>query len=148
MRYYAMAIMLTGCLLSGCATHNLEVYNKLDSSNKALTVPPGGGGLTGALKSALKKEGWDLAVYRGPRVTEGSIGDKTRLEEYGTFNTRYTLFVDYDQYDWRFPDFDPMYHYDISLVDNRTGEEVMTISGRGARTTIVKKFMETLRNGG
>lgn len=138
-------ILLFLCaLLSGCATHNIESYNQLDLSEKRITVPPGGGGLVGAIKSALKKEGWSLAVYRGPRVTEGSFGKDTRLEEYSTFNTRYTIFIAYDQYDVRFPDLEPMYRYDISFVDNDTGEEVMTMSGRDARPTIVKKFLEAL----
>jgi hypothetical protein len=138
-------LFLLLALLSGCSSHNIENFNNLDLSDKKMTVPQGGGGLVGAIKSALKNEGWDLAVYSGPKVTEGSLGERTRLKQYQTFNTRYTIFIDYEQFDWRFPDFEPMYHYDISLVDNRKGEEVMTMSGSAARSAIVKKFLEALK---
>lgn len=145
MKVYTITILIVVWLIAGCA-YNVQVYSKLDLSNKTMTIPAGGAGLIGALKSALTEEGWDLAVYRGPRITEGTLGEKTRLEEYGTFNTRYALFVDYKQYDVRFPDFEPMYTFDISIIDNNTGKEVLTMSGQGVRSTIVTKFLGALRS--
>jgi hypothetical protein len=40
--------------------------------------------------------------------------------------------------------FDPAYHYDLALVDNKTGSEVMTLSGHGCEGRIVDKFIEAL----
>ncbi|HKW91397.1 MAG TPA: hypothetical protein VJX92_05820, partial [Methylomirabilota bacterium] len=98
----------------------------------------------GAIKEALAHDGWKIRVYRGPEVTEGTLGEKTRLERGRTFTTRYALFLKWSQFDVCVPRFDPAYNYDISLVDNSTGSEVMTLSGRGCEHRIVDKFQEAL----
>ncbi len=131
--------------LSGCMAYNLRTYGAVDSSSKTVTVPPGGG-LTGAVKEALTRDGWKITVYRGPELTRGTIGDDTRLERGGTFSTRYTVFIRWQQVDTCVPRFDPAYTYDISLVDNQGGSEVFTLSGRGCENRIVDAFVEGLRS--
>lgn len=125
-------------------SYNVREYQSLDPSAKTITVPAGGGGLIGALKGELTKNGWKQAIYRGPRVTAGTTGKDTRLEEYDTFNTRYNLLVNYNQFDKCFPAFDPAYYYDISIIDNNNGQEVMTLSGRGCEHAIVGSFRDWL----
>jgi hypothetical protein len=135
-----VALVLGAVLLAGCST--LRVYDTVDLSNKTITVPPGGG-LTGAIKERLAKDGWKLVVYRGPEVTQGKFGDETRLERFNTFKTRYTLFIK-----WRQVDFcifgGGVYVYDMSLVDNETASEVLTLSGRGCEGIVADKFQEAL----
>ena len=135
MKIITTILLLLLICLCGCVT-NIETYGKLDLTDKRITVPSGGVRLIGEIKSALKKEGWELLVYRGPKVTEGSLGENLRLEEYDTYNTRYTIFIDCYHSSWV---------YDLSMVDNKTGAEVITMSGQDDPATVVKKFLKALK---
>lgn len=131
--------------LAGCATHNVQLYGVVDSSNKTVTVPPGSEGLKGKLKQALANDGWKLVVYRGPSVTEGEVGEKTKIEQYDTFKSRYRLVVSSYQYDLCL-NFTAAIRYDISFIDNTSGAEVFTINGRGCvESSAVEKFMNAVR---
>ena len=138
-------VALTAAMVSGCATYNLRTYSAVDPGSKTITVPPGGG-LTGALKDALARDGWKITVYRGPEIMRGTMGETTRLERGGTFTTRYTLFLRWHQRDVCVFGGDPSHSYDISLVDNQDGSEVLTLSGRGCEGRIVEAFVEGLRS--
>ena len=132
-------------LLVGCATHDVQLYTPIDTSNKTVTVPPGSGGLKGKLKQALANDGWNLVVYKGPSVTEGEIGEKTRIEQYDTFKSRYRLIASSYQFDLCINGFTPAITYDISFIDNKSGAEAFTINGRGCEPDVVEKFMHALR---
>jgi len=139
-----LLVVVVGCsFLAGCASVEVQKFAPIDQSNKTMTVPPGGGGLNGTIKKGLTASGWQLAVDRGPEVsqTQGST-----LRTFDTFNTRYRMKIYENHYDWQFPDFDPMYEHDISVIDNRTGMEALTVSGRHAGKTITKKLMQALQN--
>lgn len=88
-----MLVFGTVLFVTGCMQHNIKVYEKVDQTEKNVTVPAGAKGLKGELKKLLSDKGWKLFVYRGPFVTEGTVGAKTKLEKYNTFNTRYRLMV-------------------------------------------------------
>lgn len=139
----AAALSLLLCLLSsvlcGCFSHNVHVYGAIDPTNKTMTVPTGGY-LTGAIKHALASDGWMLTTSRGPDMTEGRMGSDTRLQQFQSFNTRYVLNI------WwhKMLDAYPRYNYNISVVDTRTGSEVLTMSGNGPESDIVKRFMASL----
>jgi len=137
-------LIILATLLVGCTAHNVQLYSKVDHSNKTVTVPPGSRGLKGKLKQALTQEGWKLAVDRGPSVTEGRLGRDTRIKQYSTFNTRYRLITLYRQYDYCF-DFTPAINYEISFIDNYSGSEVFTIDGSGCESAVVEKFKNTLK---
>jgi len=126
-------------------SYNLRTYNRVDTMSRTITVPPGGG-LTGAIKDALAKDGWKITVYRGPEVTRGTVGEQTRLERSNTFRSRYTAFLRWDHFDTCVPSFDGAYNYDLSVVDNEDGSEVMTLSGKGCERRIVEKFMDGLHS--
>jgi hypothetical protein len=113
-------------------------------TERTITVPPGGG-LTGEIKQALNRDGWRVVVRQGPEVTKGQLGENTRLERFKTVETRYVMFLRWSQFDVCVPRFVPAYNYDISVMDARTGSEVLTLSGRGCETKIVDKLMETLQ---
>ncbi len=135
---------LTVLFLIGCATHNVQLYGYIDKNNKTVTVPPGSDGLKGKLKQALSQDGWKLLVYRGPSVTEGEIGEKTKVQQYDTFNTKYRLVVSSYQYDGCL-NFTPAIRYDISFIDNVSGTEVFTINGDGCEPDVVEKFKNALK---
>lgn len=143
LRKIASVVLLA--LLAGCATHNVQLYGPIDTSNKTVTVPPGSEGLKGKLKQALANDGWKLIVYRGPSVTEGEIGEKTKIEHYDTFNSRYRLITSSYQFDLCINGLTPAIEYDISFIDNKSGAEVFTINGRGCEPDVVEKFMNALR---
>ena len=139
----SIALMCVLVLLGGCASHNIQLYGSVDQSNKTVTVPAGSKGLKGDLKKALSQKGWQLAVYRGPSVTEGEFGKNTKIEQYDTFNTKYRLIVSSRQYDLCL-NFTPAITYDISFIDNQSGAEIFTIDGRGCEPDVVKKFENAL----
>ena len=141
-RYMTLALM-SAVLLTAC-TSSLRTFEAVDSSNKTITVPPGGG-LTGAVKEALANDGWKIVVYRGPEVTQRGAGDPTRLERFKTFKTRYALFIQWRQVDIGCAFFGPGYSFDISMVDNDTSTEVLTLTGRGCEGGVVDKFRDALK---
>lgn len=140
-----LALLTAGLFLFGCASTDVHKYASVDQSEKTITVPPGSGGLLGPIKQELADQGWKAVVYRGPNVTEGSLGEKTRIESYSTFNSRYRLLLRDQRVDYCVPVGGPMYRFDISVIDNKSGSELLTMSGRGCETTIVDKFKDALK---
>jgi hypothetical protein len=133
-------------LVTGCQHIDIQKYHFIDQGDKTITVPHGGSGLTGKLKQALVRGGWRTSVFRGPKITEGRIGESTLLKTYNTSTTRYSLNMSWSQYDVRLRDFDQMYHFDISVLDNKTRTEVLTASGSHAGKVIASRFLEALEN--
>lgn len=127
--------------------HDLKMYGDIDASEKSVTVPLGAKGLKGELKSYLASEGWELAVYRGPSVMEGSLGEQTRIRSYDTFNTRYRLMVASSQYDTCF-NLSPAINYEVAFIDNKSGAEVFTINGRGCESGVLQIFKDALNGAG
>ncbi|EKT4541548.1 hypothetical protein QEM15_003757 [Pseudomonas putida] len=140
----SIAVVCGAILLSGCTTQNVNSFGSIDQSQKTITVPAGAAGLTGGLKSALQANGWKMTVYRGASVTEGELGESTKLRQYDTFNTRYTLRVRYNQFDTCLKDFKGYSSYDISMIDNTSGTEVFTIDGEDCDTDTIKKFRQLI----
>ncbi len=133
-------------LLFGCGFHNVQIYGSIDNNNKTVTVPAGSDGLKGKLKQALSQDGWKLFVYRGPSVTEGEIGETTKVQQYETFNTKYRLVVSWYEFGLCFlSSSGPPIHYDISFIDNDSGREVFTINGENCESDVVKKFKDVLK---
>ncbi|MDY0882329.1 hypothetical protein ACFPL7_22330 [Dongia soli] len=130
-------------LLSGCVSANMHTYGTPDRSERSVTVPPGGG-LTAEIKEVFKRNGWTMVVDRGPQVTSGSLGSDTHLEKYDTFNTRYRLMLDYSQFDICLGHMDGAYNYNMSFVDNKTGEELMAMGGRACQSQILDKLQQFL----
>jgi hypothetical protein len=136
------------CFLNACMSADMRQYGTLDPSQKSITVPPGGG-LIADIKDVLKRNGWTLVVDRGPHVVEGTTGKNLHLEEFDTLKTRYRLIIKYNQFDTCMfllsrGQLDPAYNYDMSMIDNKTGEEIMVMSGRACQTQIVERIQEFL----
>ena len=141
----SLLLLLPLIILAGCARVEINQMASIDPQNKSITLPPGGAGITGSLKKALTKAGWKTYVYQGPSVIEGTTGRQTSLRNYDTFHSRYSLFIQEEFYDWA-PNFDRMYHFDISLVDNKNGQEVLTATGSHAGKVVVNRVMQALQN--
>lgn len=135
--------LLISLALTGCFVHDVQHYSVIDSSNKTVTVSPGSEGLNGKLKQALATAGWSLSVYKGPSISEGEVKNKLKVEQYDTFHTRYRLIANSNQFDLCL-NFSPAIAYDVSFIDNKSGSEVFTMSGRGCQPGVVEKFVEAI----
>lgn len=136
----AIAVVLL--LLASCGT-DVRRQGQVDQSTKTIIVPPGSFGLLGEVKDALRAEGWTLTLNRGPIVTEGTVGPATKLETSRSFSARYRLHVIDRRVDSCLAS--GLYRYEISIADNQTGQEVVTLAGTDCGHTIASKLRSAIR---
>lgn len=138
--------ILSCLILLSCAEKQISVSAKIDQRDKTIQVPPGSRGLIGGIKTALRENGWQLLIYgRGPHISALNNSGK-HIKHYDTFNARYRLILSfsrdvgpsckYDLASWT--------KYDISIIDNKSGEEILSMSGRDNCGTIVDSFLKAL----
>ena len=89
--------------------------------------------MPGALRAALAQDGW-------------AVEAETGLDNGRAPRTRYTVALHWQQYDVCVPRLDPAYSYDIALIDNDDGREVLKLCGRGCEHRIVETFLEGLHS--
>jgi len=134
-------MLLLAFLSSACSTKDVQKLERIDLTQKTMTVPVSSAGLVGKLKTMLREEGWSLIVYQGPTVTEGTIGSETHTEQQGKFATRYRLVTTWSHTDG----FGWYYDFSVVIIDNNTGAEALTISGNhGLGANIVKSLRDAL----
>lgn len=145
MMRFLFILILPVLLLSGCASAPAPVvYQQLDLSEKTIMVPPGSQGLLGELKKCLAKNKWKMKIYRGAVVAEKETDKKSVI--YDTFLARYRLLFTGYIVDFSVR-FKAMYSYDLSIVDNKTGDEVITMSSPMAEwPSVVRQFDDALNN--
>lgn len=137
-------LVVVAFLASACAA-NVQRYSSLDPSEKTIMVPPGSIFMLGDIKAELVSAGWKTYVDTGPVVTQGVANDqKVDLATSQTFRARYRLHISAQQVDFCFT-LDPLVVYDISIVDNKTGAEVVTMNGRDCSKQVAKKLMVELQ---
>lgn len=130
--------------MSGCMTYNATHYGKIDPTNKTITVPIGSAGLNGQLKSVLSMAGWKMVVSRGPEITKGRSGDDVYLEKYTKSLSKYDLRTRSNQFDICLSG-DAAIFYEIVILDNETGSEILALDGRGCLNNVVKSFSNELK---
>jgi len=122
--------LIIAFLVCSCASSNIESYNKIDAENKTITVPPGGGA-NAAIKKSLKDNGWSLKIDSTSLKTVGtndkSINQVTTIES----DTRYRLLSSFVTGDFSCLTCRCVKSYNISIIDNKTGEEVAILDGEG-----------------
>lgn len=127
------------CLLVGCGTR-VEKYGSVDQSDKSITVAPGSV-VVGPIKSALRKNGWTVYAYSNIAHREARGGTTSEISG----RSRYLLELEAQFFDYAFPTFEKMFHYDLGLVDLRTQEEVFSINGTGTEKEIVKVMLDQMK---
>lgn len=85
------------------------------------------------IKSALLQDGW---VVKVKNVTNYGAG--------AAYQTRYAMEADFNFFDYSIT-LERMYHYDISVQDVKTNEEVLTMAGTGTSRGIGSKLVQSLR---
>lgn len=112
--------------ISSCAPNNITPYSKLDKSDKSITVPAGGGP-NASIKTALKQNGWTLKIDSRSIKTGGSsnvVNQATTVES----DARYRMLTAFVSDQCLICQC--VRSYNISIVDNKTGEEVVAFDGR------------------
>ena len=139
-----LLVVIMALSLSACLSADLRQYGKIDTSERAITVPPGGD-----LAADLKRH--PKSARMGPRrrswardVTEGKSGKSVSLKSYNTYHTRYRLLLRYARFDTCLGHMDGAYNYNLSVIDNKDGKELMVMGGSACGSQIKAKFEEFL----
>jgi hypothetical protein len=140
----ALLISLTLALTACLSPSIVQVNSQIDQSAKTMMVPAGNSLLIGSIKQRLQMSGWKLVVSGGPLRTVGTVGEKTDIQTSGTFNTRYTLLIRQIQFDMCLITQSPAINFDLSLIDNSTGEEILTQGGRDCVLRATDSFIAAL----
>jgi hypothetical protein len=121
-----MATAVIGLLmLLGCAHIDIQKSVRIDVSERTMTVPANHFGFDARLDKALLRHGWQL----------------------GGKQSRYTLTTSWSWDGYCVEDRCPIYKFNISIIDNRTGGMVLKMSGRHSQEAIVSAFNKALQNG-
>ena len=125
-------------MLSGCATNEAQLYFAIDKSDKTIGMPSSNVDLAGDIKNMFRNNGWKvLIVETGSVKTKGKTGKNTELKTIAESNARYLLYLDQHHFDYCFPSFtNKAIKYDITIVDNKSGEQVFFAKGNDCRTKI------------
>ncbi len=134
---------LSVIFLQGCMSGSNEVYFDGPAEDKSIMVPPGIRGISGAIKRTFKSSGWVTYVTGKSVVSTGTVGKYTNVTTGAKYPARYSAFTAQQQFDWCIGG-GPALHYDISIVDNKTGQEVAVFSGSNCEKAIEKELKATL----
>ena len=133
-----LGILVLGLLLSSCATNEAQLYFAIDKSDKTIGMPAANVDLAGDIKNMFRNNGWKvLIVETGSVKTKGKTGKNTELKTIAESNARYLLYLKQDPWDYcQFSSTNKRISYDITIVDNKSGEQVFFAKGNDCRTKI------------
>ncbi len=131
-------------LLAACSNYKMSIITPLDRSDKTITIQAGAAGLKGKIKDTLRQEGWKIRTDAGPTKTTGAVGGDVDLQTSTTFRTRYRMAIDSRRIDTCIPS-GPLYVFEMAVIDNDTGDEILTMDGRECEDRIVEDFLGWLR---
>lgn len=126
-------ILIASCAwLTSCASSSYDVQGIIDSADKSVAMPAGGGPITSAVKKGLRHQGWKIVVLDNVTTTQ-QVGHQ--LVTGKASNARYTLFLDGNRWDTCITG-EGSYHVQASLIDNRTSEEVFNYEASACENDI------------
>lgn len=135
---FALAAGVASLLVS-CTSQKHYVDATLDAKHKSISLPTGRSGMTGTLKSELRKRGW-VIVTSDQRV----VLHKSDRSIYQNGNSRYTLRYTRVYRDLSL-DFQPLIDFSAIILDNETGQEVITYEADYTREgTCVRDLMRLI----
>ena len=143
--FLAIGFIVVSGLLVGCSSSESELYVQERATDKTIMVPSGLSATAKGIKNAFKKAGWKTFVSGGSAETSGSGGTYTNLNTKIKYPARYSVWAKSRVYDLCI-NFDDAISYDISIVDNVSGEEVAALAGRECEGAIENKITETLKS--
>lgn len=131
-------LIITMALLAGCATIDTQVYSKIDPNRKNIRMPVGNDGINGKIKQLLRKNNYKIIVLNDQSVSskKGNITihkNKNQVD--------YTFMITSEKIDWCL-NLERLYTFDLTVVDNLSGEEVLATSGKHCEKRILKEIQE------
>jgi len=153
-------LIAAASLLSGCA-FNVSKYGQIDPREKSITLPRGGDNVTRLIKEAVTQDGWSIYTWTDAVRTTGTAGHHVDLRSSEYAQARYSLkILSVSESDMGtkvgltlatfglcFPIlFSPSIgNLNISVADNKTGQEVLTITGSGYSDDLKKALIKGLQ---
>jgi len=134
--------LLSIAILASCGTES-ELYVDGPAKNKSIMVPAGLSPTAKSLKNVFRSAGWQTYVTGGSYETTGSGGNYVNVNTKAKYPARYSAWAEGRAFDLCL-DFSKAISYDISILDNVTGQEVAAFSGSACERTIEKELKETL----
>lgn len=119
-----MAVLAVAATLAGCMSQEVERYAPIDQTAKTIAAPPGSIGLLGGFKRTLTANGWEVvAASAAARYRLVATSAQTDLCVIGG----------------------GAYTFNVSIVDNRSGADVVAMSGSGCESVVLRKFEAAIR---
>ena len=144
MKYWLVIL----CSVFGLAACN-SVYIKpgtLDTDQKIYAVR-GGFGMRRSAKEVLEKRGHKVIVGRAVRITDVLNEDVTYDPNDKNIRAKYVMLVTESKelfMPWCIFNGFWWWRFNISIADQKTGEEILSWRGRGCQNSSLKKFNEIL----
>jgi hypothetical protein len=122
-----IAIIFSLFLLYGCgiAKYKSLKLGNIDSSDKSITVPGAGMSLF-EIKSALLNDGWKVKVGDASLLETGTNASKINSKTQVTHDTAYRMYMSYSM---STNNNHGITTFNISIVSNKTNEEVLNMVG-------------------
>jgi len=157
-QWIILLLVLLALCATGCAWSNrVNVIKNGDvlPDQKTIMTPPGTGGMIGIVKQVLSEKQWKMVALKGPARTTGRIGESgVDISQYTEATAGYILYLNSEFFGYRNcnPNFNsyagvPLtasYRYSVSIVDWKTGVEVVTIGGQGCLYDILPNFRDNI----
>jgi hypothetical protein len=122
-------LLIIPLLLASCVS--VQQSGSVDQSDRSITVPPGS--TMFPIKNALIRDGWTV---KAKNITNYRAG--------AAYQTRYAMEADFKFWDYGI-DLKKMYHYDISIQDVKTNEEILVMNGTASAEAVGAKLAQALR---
>ena len=143
-----ISIIFALFLLSGCAGKYQSLkLGQIDSSNKSITVPGAGNALF-EIKAALINDGWKIKVGDASLLETGTNTSNINSKTQVTHDTAYRMYMSYTLSNRQRGGITA---FNISIVDNKTNEEVLNMVGnaqdyvRYERNDIASNLIKNLK---
>ncbi|MDA7440160.1 hypothetical protein N8710_01250 [Planktomarina temperata] len=125
---WVIGIISLGALI-GCMREQ-EVYVTGPAKVKSIMVPAGLSSPAKQIKSVFREANWQTFVAGRTAQTSGVGGQHVNLNTRVKYPGRYSLFADWSKWDFCLSSSKSIYDYNITVVDNNSGEEVLALTGR------------------
>lgn len=131
---------LLGMLMLTTCSQNSHFVNG-EIQEKTVYIRTGKIGVIGDLKTELRNHGWK--IYGSPQRTVEQQGESKAVTYIG--NAKYSLNWEYRTRDRHMLTWKPILDISLSLVDNSTGEEILSYEAKYTeQTKSFKEFMDLL----
>ena len=145
-------LALSLSLVLGCQQNhpNVQAFDFIDSRDKSITISSSGGStIMGTIKRILYNDGWIIKSDPNAEKFSGNIlNDQVDVQKNRQYATRYrlTALTTTVPNDWCLAGQGALVSFDLSIVDNITDMEVLTMGGSNVCEKVIPDdFMKALK---